>query len=657
MSGNSTTKTAQTAETGSTFWRRTLRLVLFGVLVSYLFALFFYLRCLLFEPGSAIAVDTLGSGGQAHLLFYVGAATYIPLIGAFCALVVGVPAAWLLPLIGRLSEGRRRFIGFGSVAFVNAVVLALPNYAAQYARWDTWVTILGGLLIGAATLWAALKLPRLIKWSSRIAGILLAAALPATIILYTTALGGFDYTRPPEDPPGPNVLVIVSDAHRADYASTYGGPAPTPNLDRLAAKGVRFEYCYSPSNWTLPSVSSLFTGLEPAVHGVGVTKPLPPVETLQEKLNAAGYTTWGLFCNGVITTHSGHYRGFDSYANWMYHTTAKLGNLNVWWPDFNAPLYLVLLHRLSLWLTEVDLRRLKTIPNETAVELAGELPPEGGVYAYVHLFDPHCPYTPPLRYVPDNDYSGPYEESSGLNYVGERREAGVGGAPTAEREQIRALYAAEVRYEDEILGRMLDALEAGGALDNTIVFYTADHGEALWEHEEVGHATSVYDEQIRVPLVVRWPGVFDDGSVRRFPVGLTDLYPTILTGLDLEYDEEATLARPLQDQPAGERYIYAENIGFMGREGTVIADEGRLIIENMDAEPLVELYLPSDTEQRYNVAAVYPELREELLAAWNAYQRRCGYLLERYNPHYAAAQADGLSEAERDQLRSIGYMQ
>jgi len=657
MSGNSTTKTAQTAETGSTFWRRTLRLVLFGVLVSYLFALFFYLRCLLFEPGSAIAVDTLGSGGQAHLLFYVGAATYIPLIGAFCALVVGVPAAWLLPLIGRLSEGRRRFIGFGSVAFVNAVVLALPNYAAQYARWDTWVTILGGLLIGAATLWAALKLPRLIKWSSRIAGILLAAALPATIILYTTALGGFDYTRPPEDPPGPNVLVIVSDAHRADYASTYGGPAPTPNLDRLAAKGVRFEYCYSPSNWTLPSVSSLFTGLEPAVHGVGVTKPLPPVETLQEKLNAAGYTTWGLFCNGVITTHSGHYRGFDSYANWMYHTTAKLGNLNVWWPDFNAPLYLVLLHRLSLWLTEVDLRRLKTIPNETAVELAGELPPEGGVYAYVHLFDPHCPYTPPLRYVPDNDYSGPYEESSGLNYVGERREAGVGGAPTAEREQIRALYAAEVRYEDEILGRMLDALEAGGALDNTIVFYTADHGEALWEHEEVGHTTSVYDEQIRVPLVVRWPGVFDDGSVRRFPVGLTDLYPTILTGLDLEYDEEATLARPLHDQPAGERYIYAENIGFMGREGTVIADEGRLIIENMDAEPLVELYLPSDTEQRYNVAAVYPELREELLAAWNAYQQRCGYLLERYNPHYAAAQADGLSEAERDQLRSIGYMQ
>jgi arylsulfatase A-like enzyme len=657
MSGHSATKTAQTAETGSTFWRRTLRLVLFGVLVSYLFALFFYLRSLLFEPGSAIDVDTLGSGGHAHLLFYFGAATYIPLIGAVCALVVGALAAWLLPLIRRLSEGRRRFIGFGSVALVNAVVLALPNYAAQYARWDTWVTIIGGLLIGAGAVWAALKLPRLIRWASRIAGILLGAALPATIILYTTALGGFDYTSPPEDPPGPNVLVIVSDAHRADYTSTYGGPAPTPNLDRLAAMGVRFEYCYSPSNWTLPSVSSLFTGLEPAVHGVGVTKPLPPVETLQEKLNDAGYTTWGLFCNGVITTHSGHYRGFDSYANWMYHTTAKLGNLNVWVPEYNAPLYLALLHRLSLWLTAADLRRLKTIPNETAVELAGELPPEGGVYAYVHLFDPHFPYTPPLRYVPDNDYSGPYEDSSGLNYVSERREAGVGGAPAAEREQIRALYAAEVRYADEVLGRMLDALEAGGALENTVVFYTGDHGEAFWEHGDIGHTTSVYDEQIRVPLVVWWPGLFEGGAIRSDHTSLTDLHPTILTGLGLGYNEDSTLARPLQNPPAEERYIYAENIGFMGREGTVVSDEGRLIIENMDAEPLVELYLPTDTDQRYDVAALYPELRTELLEVWNAYQRRCGYLLERYNPHYAAGRTDDLSEAERDQLRSIGYMQ
>jgi arylsulfatase A-like enzyme len=657
MSGHSATKTAQTAETGSTFWRRTLRLVLFGVLVSYLFALFFYLRSLLFEPGSAIDVNTLGSGGHAHLLFYFGAATYIPLIGAVCALVVGALAAWLLPLIRRLSEGRRRFIGFGSVALVNAVVLALPNYAAQYARWDTWVTIIGGLLIGAGAVWAALKLPRLIRWASRIAGILLGAALPATIILYTTALGGFDYTSPPEDPPGPNVLVIVSDAHRADYTSTYGGPAPTPNLDRLAAMGVRFEYCYSPSNWTLPSVSSLFTGLEPAVHGVGVTKPLPPVETLQEKLNDAGYTTWGLFCNGVITTHSGHYRGFDSYANWMYHTTAKLGNLNVWVPEYNAPLYLALLHRLSLWLTAADLRRLKTIPNETAVELAGELPPEGGVYAYVHLFDPHFPYTPPLRYVPDNDYSGPYEDSSGLNYVSERREAGVGGAPAAEREQIRALYAAEVRYADEVLGRMLDALEAGGALENTVVFYTGDHGEAFWEHGDIGHTTSVYDEQIRVPLVVWWPGLFEGGAIRSDHTSLTDLHPTILTGLGLGYNEDSTLARPLQNPPAEERYIYAENIGFMGREGTVVSDEGRLIIENMDAEPLVELYLPTDTDQRYDVAALYPELRTELLEVWNAYQQRCGYLLERYNPHYAAGRTDDLSEAERDQLRSIGYMQ
>jgi len=642
------------------FFRRTLRLFLFGVLVSYCFTVFYYLLRWI-NPTPAVYAHSLGSEGFHSLLFYTGILTWMPLIGALAALFIGALYSGGVALVKKLRRGdslnadRLDFIGLVVIAAVNGGVLALPHYSYAFRAPFSLVVLAGGLLIGAAAVFIARRWPRIELWAHRIAGGLLGLAVLLYLVLYLFGLGYQAYPPPPEESPGPNILVIVSDAHRADYCSLYDGPAPTPNLERLAERGVSFERCYAPCNWTLPSISSLFTGLEPAVHRVGLQKNLAPLVSLQELLAANGYTTWALHSNEVVNHRTGHYRRFDTYSNWSYLNIPTFGiQYNIM--GYDGPLYLAFVQMAMHMLFDLDLQHIKAVANETAVELAGELPPEGGVYAYVHLFDPHYPFAPPPELIPDNDYHGPLQEYSGLHYVPLRLEGAKDETPLEERRQLRRLYQGEIRYADRVLGEMLDRLEAGGALENTVVFYTGDHGEALWEHEELGHATSLYDEQIHVPLVACWPGQFEGGDIRHDPVSLTDVYATILSGLGIDYNTEATLAQPLQEPVDPNRVIYAHNLGHYGAEGTVIAPRGRLIMDPLDDPAGYELYAADDYGQTADLAAERPELVAELLELWTAYLERCARITERFNP-YATEDIEELSPAQIEQLRAIGYMQ
>ncbi|MCA9606438.1 MAG: sulfatase-like hydrolase/transferase, partial [Myxococcales bacterium] len=154
--------------------------------------------------------------------------------------------------------------------------------------------------------------------------------------------------------------------------------------------------------------------------------------------------------------------------------------------------------------------------------------------------DPHVPYMPPsddlARYDPE-PYTGPVDFSQNRTLL----EAVKGGSlplNARDRVHLEALYDGEITYHDRHFASVMEGLERRGIDDETIVVFTADHGEEFWDHDSVGHGHSVYEELIRVPLIIRWPGVTDGAERIEVPVGLVDVMPTILDALGLAIPEE-----------------------------------------------------------------------------------------------------------------------
>lgn len=307
-----------------------------------------------------------------------------------------------------------------------------------------------------------------------------------------TAAGGSPATvRSPELPPvpgarldGADVLLVTVDTLRADHLSPYGSGLDTPTATRLAGDGVLFESAIAPVPLTLPSHTSLFTGLYPPGHGVrdnGGFFVDPDEVLLAERLQRAGYRTAAFVGAYVVDSYWGLGQGFDTYDDRF---------------DFDS------LERDTL--SEVE-RTAETVV-DSAVQWLEEEPEAGRpFFAWVHLYDPHDPYTPPSRF----------------------------------RDRAPTPYGGEVMYADEQIGRLVEALERSDRGRPAIVIYTADHGESLGQHGERTHSIFVYDATLRVPLIVTALG---DGGGVLLPAGLrvpslarlVDLAPTLLDLLGLE---------------------------------------------------------------------------------------------------------------------------
>ncbi|MCX7020794.1 MAG: sulfatase-like hydrolase/transferase, partial [bacterium] len=438
-----------------TILAKTWRLTLFGVLVSYAYTAYYFTAQLVLGGGNVVW-GLIGDGFHQTLLFMVGALFFFPVIGAAASLVVALIATLVTENVRPLSDAWRERIGLIAVAAVTTGVLALPvDVGSLFTYVRTVIGFAVGLVGGAALVLAAIKWPKIERWVRRAAGWILGSATLLFVVFYLFALGGFAYTDEPATSPGPNILVILSDTHRADVASTFGGDVPTPNLDRLAGEGVRFDRCYSTSNWTLPAVASIYTGTSPAVHGVDGFHPLPNAfPNLQGRLSREGYRCWALFCNSAVLPNTNLYSGFDTYANYDIFRTPTLGIL----ASSTGPLYAWLSYNMAQVILRCDVQHTKTITPELAVDLSSRLEPGGGTFAYIHLFDPHMPYAPPDRFVPKGAYDGPLGRWVGFAFYGIILSSGAGAIQGKERERVIDLYRGEIRYEDEIIGRMLDAL-------------------------------------------------------------------------------------------------------------------------------------------------------------------------------------------------------
>lgn len=344
----------------------------------------------------------------------------------------------------------------------------------------------------------------------------------------------------------PHVVLIVIDTLRADRLGCYGYPRPTsPNIDRIAKEGTLFSECIAQAPWTLPSMSSMFTGRYTTQHREW---PDPRYVPLAECFKQAGYSTVGVSANVLLAKDHHFDRGFDAYD-------ASFGPVDNDGKPFDM-LY------EAIW-----------APVENALSTKKPL------FLFLQPFDPHFSYKPHAEF--DQELSPP--DALGVQPPEwQAQEIARWGVPGPENDpdwgdhlrslnHSRGLYDQEVRYTDLWLQKVLDRLEELDVLDDAIVAIVSDHGEGLWEHVNsgspdflrtwlanpekgpdgfffAGHSHHVYEEAIHTPFVLWGKGV-PRGVRRDEPVENVDLYPTL-----------CSLARIAPPAPAGRAQLQGRDL-------------------------------------------------------------------------------------------------
>jgi arylsulfatase len=345
-------------------------------------------------------------------------------------------------------------------------------------------------------------------------------ALVFTLILPGCGDGEADSPRQPAASAGapaapelPSIVLVSIDSLRADALGCGGSARDTsPFLDELAARGVRFANAVSTTSWTLPAHAALFTGLWDSTHGL-VDNGLRLSDdhlTLAELLRARGYATAGFYGGPYLHPTFGLAQGFEQWTSCMSRTETS---------DASA--------RIAAGSPRSGAHADVTGPRTREAVARWADQARAPFFLFVHLWDVHYDYLPPHEYVErfDPGYAGLVD---GRDVMGPRVRA---DSPERDRAHLRALYDAEVRFTDDVVRGICGDLEQRGLLADTVVIVTADHGEEFFEHRGKGHQRTLYDEVVRVPLIVAGPGVAA-GRVVAEQVRLIDLFPTIagLTG-------------------------------------------------------------------------------------------------------------------------------
>ncbi|HSA95865.1 MAG TPA: tetratricopeptide repeat protein [Acidobacteriota bacterium] len=394
-----------------------------------------------------------------------------------------------------------------------------------------------------------------------------------------------------------NVLLITLDTTRADHLGCYGfAQGRTPRLDALAASGVRFARTYAPAPLTLPSHASIMSGLYPVRHGVRNNgHDLPSgVATLAPVLKARGFATAAFVSSFSVDSRFGLDRGFDVYDD-TFNVEQPLKGANA---ERRAEETFA---RFSRWLAGAGGKRF---------------------FVWVHYYDPHLPYDPPPAYR---------DVPSGNPYDG------------------------EIAYMDHYVGAVLDLLGERGLLDKTLVVVAGDHGEGLGDKVERGHGIFLYEETLRVPLIVSDRAVFRRPRVVESAVRLVDVAPTILETVGLGREaagmQGQSLVPRIRGRDAGdldalvETFYPRENFGWSELVG-LVSGRWKLI-----QSPRPELFdLAADPAERTNLVGSAPAQASEL-------EKRLEQEILRSSPGpgAGAAAAPGRA-ADRERLRSLGYV-
>ena len=462
---------------------------------------------------------------------------------------------------------------------------------------------------------------------SRLVGRWLAVLVAARVVAAAaTALADAPIAAPPR--PRASVVLYVLDTVRADRLGLYGyGLATSPKLDRLARRGLVFDHAYAPgpsTSWSVPAFLASRFPLE--MHGKLGARPAERV--LAEAFAAAGYRTACLQANYGLIPELGFDRGFEAYRV----LKKGSGQDSRYWKAGEV--------------------------NADALAWIASVPVDEPFFFYTQVMDAHFPYAPPPPFL--GSLHAPDSPAARNRRELLRRLAETGLTPAQLEVYGRNLEAMNPDRYDEALAyvthefvRFMGALRRLGRADDTFVVLTSDHGEPLGEHGAMLHGTSLYDEQVRVPLIVWGPGIAP--GRRRHPVSLVDLGPTLLdlTGLSVPPSFLGrSLARP--EPPAAERVAVGEmgEVPAFGVPGARFARHGRwkLITDTAGGKRLFDV--DSDPKELHDVAGEHPRI-VETLAAEIARRVPAATAADAAAPTLPPAVKKDLDES----LRALGYVE
>lgn len=434
----------------------------------------------------------------------------------------------------------------------------------------------------------------------------------------------------------PNLLLISIDTLRADYLGCYGyGRETSPALDALAAAGTRFDDMVAASPWTLPSHATLLSGLYPSRHGAIDHNFELRAPTLGTLLQAAGYHTMAIVnTKNIGAEQFGLMRGYDQK------------HYELEFPLFTLP--------------DGTQQASKRILNsgkqitKRALQWMDASPAEQPFFLFLHFYDVHTDFTPAAEWREAfvGAYTGDFDGTT-LPLVKVRN--GKKAIDGADIQWLKEMYAAEIRTMDAVLGEFFAQLVARGLDQNTVLAITSDHGEEFYEHGSVLHGRTYYEEQTRIPLILRGPGI-PSGLTLTQPVHHIDVAPTLLAlagvqappmdGLDLS---RAWYMGPGLD-PARMLISEADHNNIVdGRDQSNIRrmlrlEDYKLIYDTVDGSKRL-FDLGEDPLELRNLVDERPAEVDELF-------RRLEAFMQGSLPGHAI---EGLSEADQAHMNALGY--
>ncbi len=426
-----------------------------------------------------------------------------------------------------------------------------------------------------------------------------------------------------EPDPRPNILFITFDTTRADRLPAYGfSGARTPNIDRLAAEGTLFEEVYAQAPQTMPNHTSMFTGLYTITHNVLTNgqRLSSKAVTMAEILHSNGYRTAAVVAAAPLMKEFNLHQGFR-YYNDEFREPALVSGFKTFLRFFSANKWNLPTSRPANRVTEYALQWLKRNASR-----------KKPFFLWIHYFDPHHPY----ERHPD------FEQPELIDEDGENNPYGY----------KEANYINEIEFADHWMGKVLDYLDENGLTDRTLTVFTADHGESLGEHDYRGHRQDVYQNIIRVPLILRWPGEVGAGERIKTPGMSIDILPTLLALLEIPFLPNSFQGKNLFSLPPDQpRKLYSVAVKLFTKtpiRKAMVQGEWKFI-EFDDPTRNVLFNIRKDGEEMRNLLGT-PEDRSEI--DW------VREISEWYQRYETADFSDfKLTPEQLKRLESLGYVQ
>jgi arylsulfatase A-like enzyme len=603
----------------------------------------------------------------SHVFDWRSSQAFIP-----CVLLLITSGIAIFYLIFRALTDVRALSQYRSEILFAAPFLVIPPVLAlvgmeRSTAWPILVYMIG------FNWWAGLTVFLLLRYTRASFGFLLSSRI-AILILLSLVMVGLGRNQflptPPEDhlsdnnqkqisyrshtAPLHDVVIISVDTLRSDVLGCYGDKQGlTPAIDALAADGVMFKNAYSPSPWTLPSMASMLSALYPSVHEGGDRCSLPSCKKGKRPMSAR------VVRMPQILEHYG-FRTALFYDNQYLSSLYKLnyGFLRHEPISRFSAFFDFLPEHAIIQLAEMMMEKFEGIDARINYLEWIIYEIDGRVMLWIHFLDPHIPYCYHQEALP---FYGVQENKAITMSKLDRKRIlkKMDSLSAQDKDLIKKLYLAEVRFVDEKVAQVLKALKVEGRYDDSIIIFISDHGEEFFEHGGFEHGHSQYNELIQVPLIIKLPGGEKAGTVIEEQAGLVDIMPTVLEIQGIKYKGPmqgrslmpVIYGKEMQQAPP----YFSEYMLYSDERKAVIMDNEKLIVNKHGTGS--ELYnMAKDPLERDNLIKKDQKTRETLDRLLNQWRKQCQSLNQQIIGKDQEPIITPPDDIKRD-LKALGYIE